>query len=206
APQFARRCLRQRPGAQQFYFPGRMPGLAQHPCGDLPAEPGPLLIVVRLVHLSEHRESFTVDPCLDPDRDDTAFSHTLDACRHTLNVRGIQVDPADDDEILGAAAHVESAGLVKVAHVACVEPTVGTGDRRHPVLSQIAARHGGAAHFDGSDRPRAAVHTAASNPHLHATHGWPDAHDVCDASIVVVTGYRLSHARGDTITGDAVDN
>src|SRR5277367_6384092 len=108
-----------------------MPNLVVHPGCDVAADTQAHVLLVRVMHLGEHRETLSLG--VHAQRDHAALAHTVDVPGRTLDILGIQIRPGKHDEILRSAAHVNPPLLIEVTEVAGVEPAVPAGYWNGPV-------------------------------------------------------------------------
>src|SRR6266849_6768832 len=78
--------------------------------------------------------------------DDTDILHGWMCAQHRLDLVGVDVRSAPDDDVLDPAHDVQVSGLVDEAEVAHVRPAVGR--QRTEVLAPVAVLHEVAAHAD----------------------------------------------------------
>jgi hypothetical protein len=93
-----------------------------HPSGDGAADPQAHVPGICVVYFGEYCEALRI--AIDTHGDHTAFSHTVHSFGGSLDIVWVQVPASEHDEILGAAADVESPMLVEISQVPGVEPTV----------------------------------------------------------------------------------
>lgn len=103
----------------------QVPDMTAYLSGDVSADAHAHFFVVCAVHFGQHREALPI--AIDTQCDHTACSHAVDAFGRPLDIVRVEVPAGQHDEILRAAADIESALLVEVTQVFGVEPTVIAG-------------------------------------------------------------------------------
>src|SRR5262245_10100873 len=107
--------------------------------------------VVCAVHFRQHREALPI--AIHTQYHHTACSHAVDAFGRPLDIVREEVPAGQHDEILRAAADIESALLVEVTQVFAVEPTVIAGQPHDTGRGAIILGDAGTAQLDGPDLP-----------------------------------------------------
>ena len=107
ALQLARGVLGKCPGGQHQHRAGVVPDGVTDPKGDFGADAFGLGGVVGLLRLSEDGEAFPAVAGVDADGGSVAGPDAGDGAGGTFDVGRVDVVAGDDDDVLGAAAHVQ---------------------------------------------------------------------------------------------------
>jgi len=119
-----------------------------------------------VVHFGEYCKALRI--AIDTHGDHTAFSHTVHSFGGSLDIVWVQVPASEHDEILGAAADVESPMLVEISQVPGVEPTVIAREWHDAAGGQITVGDRGSTNLNSADLPGGQRLSIAGDEHLHA--------------------------------------
>src|SRR5262249_33809735 len=142
----------QRGGWQHHNRAGAQADRVEYPGGDLLAQGALGVGVSRAGGLHRHREGLPPGTGVEADRGDVTRADALSTSGGALDVDGVDVAPAHDDDVLAAPADHDVA-LGEVTLVAGVQPAVRISSGQGPGGGQVFAGHRIAAQPDPADLP-----------------------------------------------------